>query len=539
MRSIVSTTSAVIVTILTFALPVGAATVKDWRVGEALHIDIDTGQPVTVRTAVTGNEMVLRFSGPLGDTSTLEPLTNKYPDDLQSILSGYDSLVITAARQGQFQAWSTPQGVRVAYTPIGGPGVARIETTGIEPVVGQAAAERRLQVLRGRVELATGRPEAALVALKQAQSANPDDPETLAALAAAESELGRPGRALAYLDQAIASRPDDPDLARDRARLSRDTGSYVEAFAGYRDVEKAEEQMTGGLRVGARYGRNWRLAAEALVSDIEDQGVQRVDGRINTVDKVFGRGQASIGYAWTPDQETSATLYAASHGPGIGIAHRAGPATARTTVAATFGEPYHEEAVGVADEARRHSVKVGHERRFDQNWTAGVSGGLNQYGVKGDENVSRTASASLNIRRRLYNQAPFYADAGYGVDAEYVIADDQRRNVLGGIFTPLDITKREVHFGDVSATASVAEGLSVSGTLGYGIDRFGGDGLSAAAAVNWEPSPDWKLGVTASRSFAASRGDNASVTNFGLYVRRRLGAPLRPEPASMPELQQP
>lgn len=539
MRLIVSTVTAFILAITIFSLPANAATVRDWRAGAALQIDIDIGQPVTVRTGVSGNEMVLRFSGPIGDTAGLELLANKYPDDLQSILSGYDSLVITAARQGRFQAWSTSQGVRVAFTPVGGPGVARIETTSIEPVADQAAAQRRLQVLRGRVELATGRPEAALVALKQAQTANPDDPETLAALAAAESELGRPGRALAYLDQAIASRPDDPDLARDRARLSRDTGSYVEAFAGYRDVEKAEEQATGGVRVAARYGRNWRLAAEALLSDIEDQGVQRVDGRINTVDKTFGRGQASIAYAWTPDQETSATLYAANHGPGIGLAHRAGPATARTTVAATVGEPYHEEAVGIADEARRHRIAVGHERRFDQNWTAGVSGGLNQYGVKGDENVSQTASASLNIRRRLHNQAPFYVDAGYGVDAEYVIADDQRRNVLGAVFTPLDITKREVHFGDVSATAGVAEGLSVSGTLGYGIDRFGGDGLSAAAAINWDPSPDWKLGVTASRSFAASRGDNASVINFGFYVRRRLGAPLQSESAPRPELQQP
>ncbi len=512
------------------AAPANAATVRDWRAGEALMVDIDTGQSTQAVMRRAEGEIYFQFSGPLGSSAELDQLALKYPDDLRAVRSGFDSVVMTAARPGQFQAWTTPQGVRVAFTPAAGLGVARLQPDVIEPAADQAAAERRLQVLRGRVELATGQPEAAVASLQAARAQNPNDPETLAALAAAETELGHPGRALAYLDQAIASRPDDPDLARDRARLARDTGSYVEAFAGYRDTDDSDDIGTGGVRLAARYGQRWRLAAEGVISHIDAPVVQRVDGRVTPVEKTFGRGQASIAYAWTPDHETAATLYGAEHGPGIGLAHRAGPQTARTTIAAAIGEPYHDEVAGIADRGRHHSVALGHERRFDANWSAGVSGGLNQYGVRGDENVSRTASGTLNVRRRIYNQAPFFVDAGYGLDAEYVIEDDERLDTGGNIFTPLGIEKREVHFGDVSATATVATGLSVSGTLGYGIDRFGGDGMTAAGSINWEPSPDWKLGVSASRSFAATRGDNDTVTNFGLYVRRRIGAPLQATP---------
>lgn len=522
--------NAILAGLLLASLPANAATVRDWRAGEALMIDIDTGQSTRSMMRNDGDEIYFQFSGPLGGAAELDQLALKYPNDLRSVRSGFDSLVIAAARQGRFQAWTTPQGVRIAFTPAAGLGATRLQPDVIEPAADQAAAERRLQVLRGRVELATGRPEAAVAALQTARAQNPDDPETLAALAAAETELGRPGRALAYLDQAIASRPDDPDLARDRARLARDTGSYVEAFAGYRDTDDSDDVGTGGVRMAVRYGQRWRVAAEGVISHLDAPAVQRVDGRVTPVEKTFGRGQASVAYAWTPDHETSATLYGAAHGPGVGLAHRAGPQTARTTAAVTIGEPYHDEVAGIADRGRRHSVALGHERRFDANWSAGVSGGLNQYGVRGDENVSRTASATLNVRRRLYNQAPFYVDAGYGVDAEYVIEDDERRDTGGAIFTPLGIEKREVHFGDVSATATVATGLSVSGTLGYGIDRFGGDGMTAAGSLNWEPSPDWKLGVSASRSFAATRGDNDTVTNFGFYVRRRIGAPLQAAP---------
>ncbi|MGZ0187455.1 MAG: hypothetical protein ACKVH0_05530, partial [Alphaproteobacteria bacterium] len=243
-------------------------------------------------------------------------------------------------------------------------------------------------------------------------------------------------------------------------------------------------------------------------------------------------GEANIAYGWTPDQETEATLYGAEHGPGAGVTHRIGPVTARTTIRGVYAEPYFDDVAGVTDKGRRHAIQLRHDRRIDRDWQVGVGGGLYQYGVKGDDNVARSGGVTATVRRRLYSAAPFYVDAGYGLDAEYQIDIDNLRDAVGGTFNPLPIDDREVHFGDVSASAGLSETVSASATAGYGINRFGGDGATFAASVEWEPTANWKAGASAGYSFAATRGDDAAVTNIGVYLRRRLGANLAPPDAT-------
>lgn len=507
------------------ASPAWALEIRDWGARDAVMIDLAVAGPTQVGLRRDESGLFLKFSRPLGDARDLNRLAAAYPTLITSIRSSADVILISGPTLTSAKAWSTPNGVRLSIpTATGGREAAS------DAVQAKMAAERRLEVLRGRVELASGRPEAARAALERAAARQPEDPETLAALAAAERELGREARALAYLDRAISVRPDDPELARDRARLVRDRTSYIEAGVAWRDTEDSDDQATASVRAETRYGARWRLNAAAHGGRLRADAATRADGRTQRVRRNFGRVEAGAGYRWSPDHETEGVLHGAQHGVGVEAAHHVGSAVNQATFGAAWGVPYFDDVAGITDRGRRHSLSAGYERRFDRNWSAGAGGAIRQYGVRGDENVARTAGVTASLRRRIYSDDRFYVDGGYSLDAEYLISDDERTAPGGGFFNPLPIETRETHFADVSATAALSETVSLSGTAGFGADRFGDEGPVVAGSLEWEPSPDWKMGASAGYSFGASRGDNASVTNFGFYVRRRLGGPRAPEP---------
>ncbi len=506
-----------------------AVEVRDWPVDGRLMVEFDLGRPTTVGMRNTPGEIYFEFSAPVGAADDLERLANAYAGRIRGVRYGRNSILIEGEPGVAFEAWQTGRGVRVAVDGGAGPATAALDE--------KAAAERRLDVLRGRVALATGRPEAAKDVLEAAAARDPNDPAALAALAAAENELGREDRAIAYLDRAIAARPDDPDLARERARIERDRAAFVEAYGGWRDTKDADRQSRAGVRVRARYDRNWRLFGEAEAGHVRSDAEQRIGGGVTRIDEGYGRGQLGAAYRWSDNHETEGSLYAAGHGPGAGLVHRIGPATSEARFAAVYAEPYFDDVVGIVDEGRRSSLTAGYDHRFDRDWRAGVSGGVYLYGVRGDDDVAETAGVAANVRRRLYSQAPFYVDAGYSFEGEYVLDVDERLNAAGAIFNPLPIDDREIHFADVSASAALAPTISASATVGYGFDRFGSDGATFALALEWEPTPDWRVGVSGSHSFAAARGEDDAVTNVGFFVRRRLGAPLAttPAPATLSE----
>ncbi|MGZ0187456.1 MAG: tetratricopeptide repeat protein, partial [Alphaproteobacteria bacterium] len=275
MRSIVS-----IILFIIAASPAHAAKVREWVERGVLMIDVDLGRPTTVGMRNSGGEIYFQFSAEVGDNRALEQLETSRPQQLRDVQSGKNSLLLTGVEGASFQAWSTRNGVRVAVSGGGGQVTAPPRQAADDD---HAVARRRLDVLRGRVELATGRPDVARQALEVARQRNPNDAETLTALAAAESELGRPNQALAYLDRAISARPDDPELARDRARILRDQAAYIEAYGGWRDTDDSDQESRTGVRIAARYGPKWRLGAEALVGHSRADAAQRTDGRIARV----------------------------------------------------------------------------------------------------------------------------------------------------------------------------------------------------------------------------------------------------------------
>lgn len=119
-----------------------------------------------------------------------------------------------------------------------------------------------------------GEREEALVHLRQAVKAAPDQPDALAALAQALLDRGRPGEALELLRRALASAPDDPRLHHTAAMAAAAAGDDEEAIAHLRRVVALDPGFAPahhglGALLLARGDRDGALAAfqAALAAD--------------------------------------------------------------------------------------------------------------------------------------------------------------------------------------------------------------------------------------------------------------------------------
>ena len=152
-------------------------------------------------------ELLLQFDRAV-DAPAMDDLTADMRDWIAWISTGYDTLLIHAARDLQFNV-SMPAPDRIV-----------IEMVPVETRKAEGEASIRLAILKSRLLNSTGRPSQAGALLHGLLLTHPSDGQALSALADFELQNGRWRQAVDLYSRALVVQPRNEDLAESPMSLS-------------------------------------------------------------------------------------------------------------------------------------------------------------------------------------------------------------------------------------------------------------------------------------------------------------------------------
>ena len=479
----------------------GLVTARPRPVAIAVRLDWPAATPVTLESA--SDDIVARYPRPPGDAA-IAAFSAQAGDRIARFDWGPDNLVIRGLPGQRLSAVAVPGGIVVTFTPV---------DAAAPPIV--AADDRdATMLLLAEADAAAGYPGRARRRIARIAAARPGDPGVQAALASAETASGRtrdaarryralPGGGGAA--GAAAARTIGPAI--ETTLLVRDGRGYAQTEAVLRGGTPALDavRIDGAVRhVRTRgddpAGTPRRIGTRATETGIAASVVAAAGLRLRfdltgLVDGSGGRGgvggavSAAIG-----DPERRGAFRLAWHLPDFA-----------TPTGALYG--------GWADRAT-----AGGALRIAPGATVRLDGTLARYGLYGGGARLTTAVLEGGVDYLLRRQSPAIT-LGYRIDAEYVL--DRRAVVAPDPYATL--TNRENHTGEATIGLPLARAIALTGTAGWTVNRYGGDGPTAALGVALVPTDGWEGGLIAGISSVSRPGQPERQAYGRAALTRRFG----------------
>jgi len=471
---------------------------------------------VTVKTERRGDELVLRFSRPLGDVK-LDDAQERLSGLADNIQYGYDSLLVTAAPGVTIKTTSIKNGVRIDIkTKMG---------ANVSPLDPAAERERRLERLRVAAMMGTGDTEAAATLAAHLVNQSPRDVETLRLAGEAEEKAGRPIAAMGYYRRALDEAPGDEALKRAHARLRLETADFTRFEVETKFARHADTQIIGRLTGSVAldsttrvlYGNETRHMSIASLTRPSSGERRRFEGTRTKMD-------LSVERDWTPALGTTLTLHGSPRDAGATVAGAVRDEKRETSASISLAEPWFDATEALAFGGRRDRLRVVHTERPTNDVSFSLGGALNRYGIGALGGAATSRSLEASARWTAFNGVPDgrpTVTLAYTLDAEYVAHVKRKLDVDGEEFKPLALSSREVHALGIETSGAFLDDFRYEATGGYAFDRINQGGAFVSGALSYQPSALFEVGVRASRSQSLSDGTTTTVDSGAGYLTLR------------------
>jgi len=428
-----------------------------------------------VRADDVQNEVAFDFNGPVSD-DVFAQLQDELPDWIDMAYAGYDNAVIRAKRPVTFLARAEADGFSMRIVPRDGGSAAPAE-------------------LRGDADGTTAPPPVF---------------------------RSRPARewSLAPLVRATAERPFDAALRGGYDTLRVGDAPVVRVTSQWRH-DKAGTLYTSDGSLDVALADDIRLIGNARDVLVNAKAVRQLTGAVGPLNLNDVSGAAGVSMAFDDVKLSIEGLYGRS-----GFGGRIGLAQAidgwLLGMRAAYHEPYTDTAEAIALKGSTDSSALfAAGQIFDGLWATGEAMAT-RYGIKGDQNVARTAGWHAGLR---YAIDGWPLSINYDGDGEYTI---DARKVVGPApspFIPLSIRTREVHQFGGSFSDDFGPSLWFDLYGGYAIDRYAKDGPYGGAALRYTPGPGWDIALDGRYSTVAERqGESGNVLSAGFRLTYAWGA---------------
>ena len=192
----------------------------------------------------------------------------------------------------------------------------------------------------------------------------------------------------------------------------------------------------------------------------------------------------------------------------------------QTLLTGEWKRPYWEYTQAVLSDATRDRLAITHTTKPTQKLVVSVGGGVNRYHTRHLSDVLSAATAELDVVYRLNDDQPSLA-VGYGFDGAYTL--DQKKNLdASGVYsTVFPARTREIHSISLMGSWAFDSLTYAEGSIGYGVDRFGGQGPSIEGRITHELTPSLDGQVRAYYGIDSFDTEN-NLSRVGGYVRWRF-----------------
>ena len=458
-----------------------------------------TGTPVTL--ALADGDLVARYPRPPADAA-IATFSNAAGDRIARFDWGPDNLVLRAVPGQRLSAVAIADGLAITFAPL--PADSVVEAT----AAGDPDADA---LLLAQADAATGYPGRARRRVAALVAAHPDDPALQAVLASTEYASGRTAAAArryhALPDQGgaagrIAARAVGPAL--ETALLVRDGRGYDQTELGVRGGTPVtgSVRIEGGVRHVRTRGDDPSGADRTLRTRATEAGIAAaVDAapalrlRFDLTGLVDGSGVGGAAAALFGDPERRGSLRLAWHLPDFA-----------TPTGALYG--------GWADRATAGGVL-----RIAPGATVRLDATLARYGLYGGGGARLTTTAfDGGIDYLIRRQSPSIA-VGYRLDAEYVLD----RTAIIGADPYATLTNRENHTGEATIGQPIGPLVALTGAAGWTVNRYGGNGPTAALGLSLVPVDGWEGGLLAGISSVSRPGQPERQLYGRAALTRRFG----------------
>jgi hypothetical protein len=427
----------------------------------------------SVRADDAQNTIAFDFNAPVSD-DLFAQLQAELPDWIEMAYAGYDNAVIRAKRPVTF--------------------LARAETDGFSLKMVPRDASGDATPLRG-----------------------PDD----GGAAPEPFRASHPWRIVAAaLARSAAERPFDVALRGGYDTLRTGKADVVVVAGAYRHT-RGTTLYTADAHLDQTVMENVSLLADVRNVVVNGRAVRQLTGAVAPFNVDDVSGSAGISVAYDDAKLSLEGLYGRSgFGGRVGMTTDAGDW--QLGLRAAWHEPYTDTAEAVALKGSRdYTALFAAGQIFDGLWATGEASAT-RYGIKGDQNVARTAGWHAGLR---YDIDGWPLSLNYDGDGEYTI---DARKVVGPApspFVPLSIRTREVHQFGGSFSDDFGPSLWFDLYGGYAIDRYSKDGPYGGAALRFTPEPGFDIALDGRYSTVSERqGEPGNVLSAGIRLTYAWGA---------------
>lgn len=468
-------------------------------------MDLPSTRVASYQVQVDGNEALLRFDGPVPKNFPLTYATRAQYPWLSYVGQSYDEVLIVADSNHdlQIQPLSTSAGYVISAVPAADSAEQKFAKD----------LNVRYEMLAARIGLETGDHYEVTDELLALSEQNPENATLLGYTANALNFTGRWKYAQRLLERANAIMPMNEDilaLQRD-INISRDAENH--AKIDYEWLSIGDSDINIWTLSGLVYvDEELEIGANLQTADVDAFNVRRIDGRIGNFDEDVQRGEIFIAHEDIDGQRIQGSLYGNNDTVGLGISYQWLNNYGKSRVYAEYHRPNWDFVEGMLDDATRDRIGFDHSYIHNTMWSFNGGLALNQYNLRGENDVAKSISGVFSATRKLQDAGPYLA-ANYTLDAEYRIGEKLFTDNLGTPFFPL-LDSREVHTVSLIAAEEFTPETDGLIQAGWSYDRFGGTGPLVAGQLTHQMFEE-QLEAQIRGSYGArtsdSEGDTARV----------------------------
>lgn len=450
-------------------------------------------------------ELLVHFNGSRRPAA-LQPQALQALPWIAGISEGYDTLLVTAR-----------EGYRLQISKLG-------EQPSLRAVADESGGnDKQIQLRRelqlARADLETGHVYAASRRLNALLPAYPNDAQLLGMTANAENYGGNWPQAQMLLGDARAIAPENEDVQsfdRDMRRLNAPNAKLDHEWVKRGDSNEQITTLSGFSRVSRDI-----IVGAIIQNNVADaENIRRADGRTGNFSGTRQNAELYALHHWENGQRARLAFYMNNDTFGLGGAYSFLNPLGETTLSAELDKPYWEYIEAVLDDATRDRLAISHTIKPRPDVTLTLTPSYNRYNVDGQDDVLSTAGAEFEAVYRLLDEQPFLAVA-YGLDAEYQLDQKKSTDALGDFTRLFPLRTRELHALSLNGAYDFDDDTYGELLLGYGYDRFGGNGPIVEARLTHEFTDHLDAQI---RGYFGVDNDNTddSLSRLGGYVRWRF-----------------
>ncbi len=315
------------------------------------------------------------------------------------------------------------------------------------------------------------------------------------------------------------------EKAYNRAALQ--SNSDVELSTEYKSYHSGDTVITSRARMKIMLANGVSLIGSVNDNDVAADRVRMPNGTfaVNTHTNLVD-GSLGLGLDLTPDSEITLAALQGNHVTGAKFTSFLGDPDSFWQLALSYHQPDMDTPQNLYARAFRDELVFGTGRRLGYGFWASLYGHGDNYGVRGDASVAKTAGWTANLRWAA-DLGPALASLTYDGHGDYLVNNDTRTGAAPTPYVPLSLRDLETH----AITGSLSS-LLWGDTLwldlygGYIKDRYASDGGIYGGAIRYRPYPGLDISLGARHSNVSMRqGEIGAETSAGLSLTLGFDGP--------------